>query len=146
VFRRPFARVGWDTRPGEGADDALVRRQLIYELGRAGDAAVVREAQARFAARSSKAIDASVRTVVLAVVARHGDAASVDALRQWLRSATDADLKTDLRVALRHVNNPEQLRRWLETLLTTDELSPGDAAFDISRSAADSDQGELVWR
>jgi aminopeptidase N len=146
LLRKPFARVGWDARPGEGADDALVRRQLIYELGRAGDADIVREARARFAARSSKAIDASVRSAVLNVVARHADDATFDALQQWLRTATDADLKNDLRTALRHVGRPERLQRWLETLLTTDELPPGDAVFDISRSGLDSGQGELAWR
>jgi aminopeptidase N len=146
VLRKPFARAGWDARAGEGADDALLRRLLIDELGRAGDPDTVREARARFAARASKAIDASVRSAVLNVVARHGDDATLDALQQWLRTATDADLKNDLRTALRHVARPERLQRWLDTLLTTDELSPGDAVFDITRSGLDSGQGELVWR
>jgi aminopeptidase N len=146
VLRKPFARVGWETRPVEAADAALVRRLLIDALGRAGDADTVREAQARFATRASKPIDAAVRPALLNVVARHADDATFDALLQWLRSATDAGLKVDLRTALRHVANPERLRRWLQLLLTSDELSPGDSVYDITHSGQDSGQAELVWR
>jgi aminopeptidase N len=146
LLRKPFARVGWDARPGEAADDALLRRLLVYELGRAGDGDIVSEARARFAARQSRPIAAPLRSVVLNLVARHGDDATADALQQWLRAATDAELKADLRVALRHVARPERLQRWLETLLKTDELPPGDSVSDITRSGLDSGQGELVWR
>src|SRR5207245_4937598 len=52
LLEAPFARVGWDVRPGEPADAGLLRRSLIEALGRAGHEAVVREAQSRFAART----------------------------------------------------------------------------------------------
>jgi aminopeptidase N len=146
VLRKPLARVGWNARPGEPADDALVRRQLIEALGRAGDADTLREARARFAARASKPIDAALRPALLNVVARHADEAAFDALVQGLRSATDADVKNDLRVALRSVSQPERLRRWLERLLATDELAPGDAVYDITHSGQDSGQGEVTWQ
>jgi aminopeptidase N len=146
VLRKPFARLGWETRPVESIDDALVRRLLIDALGRAGDPDTVREAQARFAARESKSIDAAVRPAVLNVVARHADDASFNALLQSLRTTTDAALKNDLRAALRHVGQAERLRRWLELLLTTDELSPGDSVYDITHSGQDSGQGELTWQ
>jgi aminopeptidase N len=146
VLRKPLARVGWDARPGEPADDALTRRQLIEALGRAGEADTLREARARFAARASKPIEAALRPALLNVVARHADEATFDAIVQWLRSATDADVKNDLRVALRSVSQPERLRRWLERLLVTDELAPGDAVYDITRSGQDSGQGEVTWQ
>src|SRR5262249_37970492 len=50
VLEKPFGRVGWDARPDEPPDAALLRRSLIYALGRAGQKDVVREAKARFAA------------------------------------------------------------------------------------------------
>jgi aminopeptidase N len=143
VLRKPFARFGWETRPVESIDDALVRRVLIDALGRAGDPDTVHEARKRFA---SKQVDPAVRPAVLNVVARHADDATFDALQQWLRTTTDAALKADLRAALRHVGQPERLRRWLELLLTTNELSAGDAVYDITHSGQDSGQGELAWQ
>jgi aminopeptidase N len=88
VLGKPFARVGWSAQPDEDADHALLRRLLVDALGRAGDAATVREAQTRFAARESKPIDAAVRPALLNVVGRYADEATFYALLRWMRSAT----------------------------------------------------------
>ena len=146
VLGKPFARVGWSAQPNEGPDRALLRRQLVDALGRADDAATVREAQERFAARESKPIDAAVRPALLNVVGRHADEATFEALLRSLRSATDAEIKAQLRSALRHVSDPDRLRRWLGLLLATDELPPGDAVYDISRSGRDSGHSDLAWQ
>ena len=146
VLGKPFARVGWSTQPNESADRALLRRQLVDALGWVGDAATVREAQARFAARESKPIDAALRPALLNVVGRYADEATFEALLRWERSATDAEIKGQVRSALRHVSDPERLRRWLGLLLATDELPPGDAVYDISRSGNDSGQNDLAWQ
>jgi aminopeptidase N len=146
VLGKPFARVGWSAQPNEGADRALLRRLLVDALGRAGDAATVREAQARFAARESKPIDAAVRPALLNVVGRYADEAQFEALLRSVRSATDAEIKAELRSALRHVSDPGRLRRWLGLLLATDELPPGDAVYDISRSGQDSGRNDLAWQ
>src|SRR5256712_688854 len=84
---RAFARVGWSTQPDRGADRALLRRLLVDALGRAGDAATVREAQARFAARESKPIDATLRQALPNVVVRYADDATFEALMRRARSA-----------------------------------------------------------
>src|SRR5207249_3646942 len=76
VLGKPFARVGWSAQPNESADRALLRRQLVDALGWVGDAATVREAQARFAARESKPIDAALRPALLNVVGRYADEAT----------------------------------------------------------------------
>jgi hypothetical protein len=146
VLGRSFARVGWSTQPNEQADRALLRRLLVDALGRAGDAATVREAQARFAARESKPIDAALRPALLNVVGRHADEATFEALLRWVRSATDAEIKGQVRSALRHVSDADRLQRWLGLLLATDELPPGDAVYDISHSGIDSGQNDLAWQ
>src|SRR3989454_12183950 len=140
VLGKPFTRVGWSAQPNEGADRALLRRLLADALGRAGDAATVREAQARFAARESKPIDAAVRPALLNVVGRYADEATFEALLRWERSATDAEIKGQVRSAMRNVSDPELLRRRLGLLLATDELPPGDAVYDISHSGQRSEE------
>src|SRR6266850_2394721 len=87
LLETPFARVGWDPRPGEAADAALLRRSLIEALGRAGHEAVVREAQSRFAARAEKAIDPAIRPAVLNVIGRYADQATFEALLERMGSA-----------------------------------------------------------
>src|SRR2546430_12518049 len=86
---RLLAWAGWDGRPGNPADAALLRRSLIEALGTAGHETVVREAQARFAARAEKPIDPAIRPPLLNVISPYADAATFAALLQRMRSATD---------------------------------------------------------
>src|SRR6266851_6808185 len=85
LLETPFASVGWDPRPGEPADAALLRRSLIEALGRAGHEAVVGEAQSRFAARAERPIDPAIRPAVLNVVVRYADQPTFEALLERMR-------------------------------------------------------------
>jgi aminopeptidase N len=145
LLETPFARLGWDARPGEAADAPLLRRLLIEALGRAGHEAVVREAQSRFAARAKKAIDPAIRPAVLNVTGRHADAATFEALLERMRNATDMTDKWEAQAALRQVRDPRLLQRLMELLLT-DELPPSDAVFDLTHIGEDSGRVEIVWR
>jgi aminopeptidase N len=145
LLEPPFARVGWDARPGEPADAALLRRSLIEALGRAGHEAVVREAQSRFAARAEKPIDPAIRPAVLNVVGRYAGQSAFEALLERMRSATDMTDKWEAQSALRQVRDPRLLRRLMELMLT-DELPPSDAVFNLTHIGDDSGRVELVWR
>jgi len=145
LLEAPFARAGWDARPGEAADAALLRRSLIEALGRAGHEAVVREAQSRFAARAEKPIDPAIRPAVLNVIGRYADEATFEALLERMRSGVDMTDKWEVQAALRQVRDPRLLQRLMELLLT-DELPPSDAVFNLTHIGEDSGRVELVWR
>jgi aminopeptidase N len=145
LLQKPFSRIGWDRRPGESTDIQLVRRSLIEALGRAGDKAVVQEAQARFAARAGKPLDPSIRIAVLNVVGRYADEPTYRALLRRVRNATDENAKRETLSALRRMQDPGLLRQLMELMLT-DELPPSDAVFNLTHAGGDSGQVELGWR
>ena len=144
LLARPFARIGWDARPGESADLAPLRRSLIDALGRAGNETVVREARARYAQRESRPIDVAIRPAVLNVVGRYADPATFDALLQEMRNATDIELKWQLQGALRSVADPGLLGRWMDFVLEGD-LPQSEVAFNLQRSGPDSGHYALGW-
>ena len=145
LLQKPFSRIGWDRRPGEAADTQLLRRSLIEALGRAGDKAVVQEAQARFAARADKPLDASIRIAVLNVAGRYADEPTYQALLRRMHNATDMNAKWETLSALRQMQDPRLLRQLMELMLT-DELPPGDAVFNLTHLGSDSGQVELGWQ
>jgi aminopeptidase N len=142
VLEKPFARTGWDPRPGEEPDTALLRRSLIAALGRLGHPEVVREAQARFA--SGVPLDPAIRPAVLDVVGRYADESAYRALLAKMRSATDMNDKWEALSALRQVRDPALLTRLME-LMMTDELPPGDAVYNLTHLGGDKAQVELGW-
>jgi len=146
VLRKPFARIGWEARPKESGDAAILRGALIEALGRSGDAAVIREARERFLGRDAKPIEATIRPAVLNVVGRYADDKSFEALLGLLRNVTQIGYKLEVQSALRQLADPKLAQRWLELLLTTDELAPDEAVANLSRLGGDSGQIELGWR
>ncbi|MEW6690729.1 MAG: M1 family aminopeptidase [Pseudomonadota bacterium] len=145
ILRPALERIGWDAAPGESAEAPPLWRALIEALGRAGDAEVVREARARFAARVSRPLDGAIRPAILNVVGRHADEATFASLVEEMRDATDTELRYQYTSALRHVSDPALARRWMQRLLAADELPPGEAAYNLQRIGADSGLAREAW-
>lgn len=85
LFGGAMQRLTWDAAPGESTATGHFRRDVIAMLGRADDAAVVDQAQRRFAAymgdRKHATLAADLRGVVFAIAAARGGAAEVAQLR-----------------------------------------------------------------
>jgi aminopeptidase N len=83
-----FDRVGWTAKPGEAPPVATLRNTLIGTLGALGDPAVIAEAKRRYAADKTDptAIPVQLRKTILAVVARHADAQTWDALHEQAKA------------------------------------------------------------
>jgi hypothetical protein len=89
VLQPIFDRVGWDRRPGEGDNIALLRSGLIGALGDFGDPAVLAEARKRFDqyAKDSSSLDAGDRRTILGVIAAHADATTWEELHRMAHAA-----------------------------------------------------------
>jgi aminopeptidase N len=87
-----FARLGWDAKPGEADNDALVRRALLSALGQFDDPAVVAEARKRFAVLVSNpdSLHGASRLTVLQIVASHADATVWDQLHAMAQKSTES--------------------------------------------------------
>ncbi|MFL5295698.1 MAG: M1 family metallopeptidase [Phenylobacterium sp.] len=128
-----FARLGWDKKPGEPDNDALLRRTLLGALGQLDDPAVVAEARRRFAGlvADPASLTGGTRQAVLAIVALHADAAAWDQLHAMAQKATDITDKTRLYRYLGASQDPALADRALALALTKDP-SPTDAPEIIS--------------
>ena len=136
-FLRPhFDTLGWDSRPGEGADDRLRRATAIAALGElAGDPTIVAEANAR-RARSlgdPSSLDANLASAVVGIAARHGDAALYQRYLERKRSAAnDPEEEQRFLFGLTAFEDADLVRRSL-ALTLTDEVRPQDRAHLYAR-------------
>jgi aminopeptidase N len=123
-----FARVGWDAKPGESDNVAILRRSLITGLSEFDDPGVIAEARRRFAAYlvQPDSLRGTNRQTVLAIVAAHADAATWDQLHTLAQQATDITDKTRLYRYLGTSHDPALADRALALSLTKDP-SPTDA-------------------
>ncbi len=115
-------QIGWTARDGELDSVAILRNELIETLSALGDEAVIAEARRRFAAQpaDSAALPAALRKVVLAVVARHADAATWEQLHAAALAEKTPLIKDELYALLATSEDTALAGRALELALTAE--------------------------
>ncbi|RXM32145.1 Puromycin-sensitive aminopeptidase [Acipenser ruthenus] len=75
-------KLGWDTKPGEGHLDALLRGLVLGKLGKAGHKPTLEEARRRFRDHEDgkQILPADLRSPVYLTVLKHGDSTTLEAM------------------------------------------------------------------
>lgn len=121
-----LARIGWDEKAGEADPVKVLRTELIETLSALGDRKVIDEARRRYA---SDAIPAGLRKTVLAVVARHADAATWDKLHAAAQSEKTPLVKDELYSLLSSTQDEALARKALELALTDEPGATNSAGM-----------------
>jgi aminopeptidase N len=135
-----FARLGWERRSAEPANDAIARERVIAALSQLGDPAIDAEARRRF---ERGEIAGAVREETLYAVGRAADRKTFAALLDQARASTATLDQAFLFRALAHARDPALAALALEAAL--DERTPlslgppmiGDVAAEHPRLAWD---------
>ena len=136
--------IGWDKRDGEQHDAGLLRSALIYAAGHYGDAAVVKEAKRRFAARDEQPIHADLRATVYALVAEYGGDREHEALVAMYRAADVPEEKNRISRALGQFKSAKLIKKTLAFALSAD-VRPQDSPRAIAWVLANADGRDLAW-
>ncbi|GLV24265.1 M1 family metallopeptidase [Sphingobium sp. Cam5-1] len=126
--------VGYDAKPGEGAQVPVLRSALVATLGSMGDKAVVAEARRRFA--EPALMEGPLRNVWLRIIAHNAGAATWDKLRAMANGAK-SDLDKSTLFALLGAAKDEALGRKALDLAMTDEPGKTTSAAIISAVGAE---------
>lgn len=126
-----FARVGWEEKAGEADPVKILRTELIDTLSALGDTQVIAEAQRRYAAQASdpSAAPAALRKTILAVVARHADAATWDQLHAAAQAEKTPLVKDELYAMLSSSEDKALAQRALELALTDEPGATNSAGM-----------------
>lgn len=117
-----MARIGWNAQPDDTSSRVNLRADLIEVLGQLGDRATIAEARRRYAAMAAdaQAVPPALRKSIMAVVARHADAPTWEALRAAARAESSPLVRDTMYGLLASANDPALARRAL-ALAITDE-------------------------
>jgi aminopeptidase N len=111
-------RLGWAARPGESANDAVLRAELINTLGYLRDPAILAEANRRFAANDPSVSGGPLRQTILGIVAYNADADQWARLRAMAREERNPLVRVQLYQLLGGVRDPALAQRALDLALT----------------------------
>ena len=139
-----FARIGWEAKPGEADNVAVLRETVLYALGQFGDRPVVGEAGRRFQVfvTDPKSLPAAIRLPTLRIAGLWADQNLYDTLHDLAVKATDPVDKDQLFVSLASAQDSLLAKRSLGIALGA-EPSPSTGLLMISRVAVDNP--DLAW-
>ena len=125
VLTPELVRVGWDEKPGEDANVAILRASLLDALGQIGAPDVVAEARRLFDAylKDPASLNAGARRTVLAIVAQHATAPDWDQLHGLAKRAPTEVERSQLYGLLGRAEDPALARRALD-LAVSGEPAP----------------------
>ena len=125
VLTPELVRVGWDEKPGEDANVAILRASLLDALGQIGAPDVVAEARRLFDAylKDPASLNAGARRTVLAIVAQHATPPDWDQLHGLAKRAPTEVERSQLYGLLGRAEDPALARRALD-LAVSGEPAP----------------------
>ena len=132
-------RIGWQVRPNEASNDAVLRSDLLATLGAVGDPRVVAEARRLYESDDPLATRGGLRGTVLGVVARNVDAAGWDRLRAQAKAEKNPLVRAQLYRSLGSARDPEIARRALDLALTDEPGATTGSAIISSVSGRNPD-------
>jgi aminopeptidase N len=130
-------RLGWDAKPGEPYNDAILRRSVLTTLGDLGDAATIAEARRRFERylADPTSLRGAGRRTVLSIVASTADEKTWEAIHQLAKGSKDITDRARLYGYLGASSDPVLAERTLKLALSG-EPSPTEAPAIIAAVAA----------
>lgn len=120
IFTEAAARIGWEVKPGEHENDALMRSLVLGAASYYGDTNVIAEARARFADRGDTAVAPDLRGIIYATVAREGGEKEYAMLVEMYRTENLHEEKNRLLSALGQCTNKKLLARTLAFAMTSE--------------------------
>lgn len=131
LFSKATTQLGWETRDSDDYRSTLLRKLLLTNAGRAGDEAVVTEAQKRFASYvggDSEALNQNLQSAAFEIVVLHGDEADFEKVLKCWRDATATDQKLGAIGALTAVRHPALVQQLLE-ISVSEEVRAQDIGY-----------------
>jgi puromycin-sensitive aminopeptidase len=141
-----MSRLGWEPAPGESDLVRELRGELLRTMGTLGnDLRVQREARERYAAGAGmNALDASVLSAVIAIVAYTGGTTEYDEFCARFKAARTPQEEQRYLRALAGFRPPELIRRTLDASLNG-EVRMQDAPFLVRDLLLGIHSRELAW-
>ena len=147
-FAGAAARAGWDAKEGEQHLDTLFRSTALGQAGAYGDAAVLAEAQRRFAAFAADDVPVhpDVRGVVFSLAAQEGEQPVYDALWSAYHDAEMHEERVRILRALAQVRRPDLLADLLAKAMEPEVVRAQDTVIVLIQASVNRQGRDMVWQ
>jgi len=102
LARQTYGRLGWDNKPGESESDVKLRATVIGLLAYADDESITTKGLEAFraAAADIAELPGELRSIIFAIVAKHGASDDIEHMITQYQQTQNAELKSDIAAGL----------------------------------------------
>ncbi|KAG0375070.1 Aminopeptidase 2 mitochondrial [Mortierella sp. AD032] len=147
LFSKAAAKLGWETQASDDYRSTLLRKLVITNAGCAGEEAVVKEAQKRFASYVGgdiKALNQNLQSAAFEIVVLHGEEADFEKVLKCWREATATDQKLGAIGALATVRHPALVQQLLQ-IAVSEEVRPQDITYILAGLSRNTTSRHALW-
>lgn len=138
-------RLGWEEIENESYFDKLLRPTILALAAVSDETSVVDEALRRFKTmKRPEDLPPDLRGIIYTTAARKGDAQVFDKLLKMHNSSTSSEERTSLCAALTAFEQPELIKRALDTI-TTDDVRMQDVTYWVAYSFGNRHAKVATW-
>ena len=148
LLRRPFNRLGWEAKPGEDTEAALLRGRLLVTLAALGDPEITAEARRRFVALAGGGADVApaLRDPVAKAVAYAANRQAYDELLRLARAREGEQDRMLYYTALAGARDGELIERTVQIARNDPKLPPSQTLRFLEQASRESGDPDRVWK
>jgi aminopeptidase N len=145
LLQPQFRRLGWNAKPADSANDALLRGKILGALGYFGDQSVIADAKSRFTSflANAESLAPDLRPAVFTIAGRYADKKTWDSLHSFARDAKGSEERELAYYAMSGALAADLARATLDISLT-DETVPHEAADLVTYVARTENNNQLA--
>ena len=115
LFSSILGKLGWDAKANEDPLIAMLRPMILSIMGKSDHSPVIDEARRRFNEHlNGNLIDPNIRGAVYAIVSRHGDETTQEALKKLYRDGAMTEEKVRLLRSMGQSADRQAIEKTLE--------------------------------
>ena len=148
LLRPAFSRLGWEAKPGEDTEAAVLRSRLIVTLAALGDPEVTAEARRRFAALAGDGagLATALRDPVAKSVAYAADGQVYDELLRLARAQASEQERMLYYGALAGARDAALIERTVQIARSDPKLPPSQTLRFLEQASRESGDPDRVWK
>lgn len=146
IARAHYQRLGWEKQPSEPEADTKLRATIIALMLYSDDTDAIATARELYDTTSLAELPAELRSLILASVAKHGDANVVDELMAQHNDTQSSELRQDISAGVCSTQHPEKIAELLDGLKNSKVVRPQDISRWFAQLCRNRASRDLTWQ
>jgi aminopeptidase N len=127
IAKQQYARLGWQSKPGETESDTKIRATILSLLIYSENKSAIITAKKLYYGSPVEDLDPELRSLLISCVVQHSEDDIIGGLMQYYQSTASSEIQQDICVGVTSTHQPEKIAELLDDIKNPSIIRPQDA-------------------